>query len=106
MNRPGLVRKIYAELRSANDADVGSAELLRAASEIADAYRITTEKRDPGLTYYTGGVPFDQWPLDRAMSDGGWRILRYEMELGEIEFEEPPTGEAAALRDWWMENAA
>ena len=106
MNRPNLVRKIYAELRSVADADISSAELLQAASEIAKAYHSTTEGRDPGLTYYTGGIPFDRWALDRAMADGGWRIFRYESKLAELDFEDQSGSEAIAIKEWMMENAA
>jgi hypothetical protein len=106
MNRPGLVRKIYAELRSVADADASAAELLRTASAIAEAYDSTTGKRDPGLTYHTGGIPFDRWALDRAMADGGWRIFRYESELAQSDFDDQSCSEAIAIKEWMMENAA
>ncbi len=106
MNRPSLVRTIYTELRSVADADVSAAELLRAASEIAEAYHSTTRDHDPGLTYYTGGIPFDLWAVDRAMADGGWRILRYESALAQRDFEDQPASEAIAIKEWMMENAA
>ena len=83
-----------------------AAELLRAASEIAETYHSTTRERDPGLTYYTGGTPFDQWALDRAMADGGWRVFRYELELAQPDFEDQPGSEAIAIKEWMMENAA
>ena len=106
MNRPTLVRKIYAELRTVADEDVGAAELLRAASKLADFYHSTTRGRDPGLTYYTGGIPFDRWALDRAMADGGWRILRYESELAQCDLDDQPGYEEIAIKEWMMEHAA
>lgn len=106
MNRPELVRSIYAELRSVADPEVGAAELLRAASEIAEAYHATTSGHDSGLTYYAGGVPFEQWALDRAIADGGWRILRYESALAPPESEDQPGAEALAIKEWMMEHAA
>jgi len=106
MNGPNLVRRIYTELRSVTDADVSATELVRAASAIAEAYHSTTRDHDPGLTYYTGGIPFDRWALDRAMADGGWRIFRYESELARSDFDDQPGTEELAIKEWMMENAA
>jgi len=106
MNRPSIVREIYAELRHVADPDLTAGELLRAAASIADAYESATAEHDPGLTYHTGGVSFDRWPLDRAMADGGWRILRYERELAQPDFDDQSSSEAIAINGWMMENVA
>jgi hypothetical protein len=106
MDRPTVVREIYAELRRVADPDASASELLRAAAEIADALYESTGEPDPSLTYHTGGVPFDRWSLDRAMADGGWRILRHETELafGNVDDESPV--ERIAIKEWMMEMAA
>jgi len=106
MNRPTVVREIYAELRRVADPDLTASELLRAAGEIAEALRQSTGESGNGFTYYTGGVPFDRWSLDRAMADGGWRILRYETELAPPDFDDEPPGESIAIKEWMMKVAA
>lgn len=106
MDRPTVVREIYAELRRVAEPDLSASELLRAAAEIAEALRESTGEPDNHLTYYTGGVPFDRWCLDRAMADGGWRILRYETELASPYFDDESPGERVAIKNWMMEMAA
>jgi len=101
-----MVRSIYAELRSVSEAGVTSVELLSVASKITEAYHSATHSSDPGPTYYTGGIPFDRWALDRAMADGGWRIFRYELERVQPNFEDQPNSETIAIKEWMMENAA
>lgn len=105
MNSPNLVRKIYAELRSVAWPDVSSPELLRAASELAAAYHSTTLSDERGATYYAGGLPFHLWSLDRAMADGGWRVLAYESNLARAVFGEQPDSEEFAIDDWMAEHA-
>ena len=106
MDRPTVVREIYAELRRVADPDCSASELLRAAAEIAEALRQSTGESGTGLTYYTGGVPFDRWSVDRAMADGGWRILRYETELAPPNFDDESPGERVAIKGWMTEMSA
>ena len=106
MNRPTVIREIYAELRRVADPDVSASDLLRAAGEIADALKESTEETGPTLTYHAGGVPFEQWSLDRAMADGGWRILRYEIERSFPNFDDELPGERCTIKGWMTEMAA
>jgi hypothetical protein len=108
MNRPQLVRSIYTELRQGAGDVANAAELLQAASVIAETLVVDERVGDRGMCFRTGGVPFDQWALDRAMSDGGWRILRYERELAQspTEDEQESWSSDIAAREWMMENAA
>jgi len=109
MNRPNLIRSIYTELREVAGEVATPAELLRLASAMIEAAQPEDSCSGSQLTGYTGGVPFDLWALDRAMADGGWRILRHESELGTPVFgddAENSDGEDIAVRDWMMENAA
>src|SRR5262247_3748150 len=105
MDRPTVIREIYAELRRVADPDLSASELLRAAAEIADALHESTGEPGTGLTSHTGGVPFDRWSLDRAMADGGWRILRYETELAFPNFDDEPPCERIAIKEWMTEMA-
>ena len=106
MDRPTVVREIYAELRRVAEPDLSASELLRVAAEIAEALRESTGEPSKHLTYYTGGVPFDRWSLDRAMADGGWRILRYETELASPYFDDEYRGDRIEIKEWMMEMAA
>ena len=108
MNRPNLIRSIYAELREVASDVANDAELLKVAAAVVEAADPDAHGNLRHLSGRTGGVPFDRWALDTAMADGGWRILRYETELGtciygdEVELES--TG--LAYKDWMMEHAA
>jgi hypothetical protein len=106
MNRPTLVRRIYAELRVAAPATISSAELLHAANEIAEAYASRDRNSRANATYYTGSTPFECWALDRAMADGGWRVLGYESGLTRDVFDDQTSSEEFDLDSWITEHAA
>ena len=109
MNRPNLVRSIFAELQEVAGDIATPAELLRLASTMVEATDPDDACSGSELSDRKGGVPFDLWALDRAMADGGWRVLRHESELGTPVFgdeSEAFEGEDIAIRDWMMENAA
>lgn len=100
MNRPELVRRIYAELRSSAEPGEPAAELLRAASAIAEAYYGEIEEKTDGATFYTGGVPFEAWCVDRAIADGGWRLLCTDGNLVAALFNDSCTADSFALNPW------
>jgi hypothetical protein len=70
------VREVFAELRRALGAKIPAGELLRLAAALVDATD-PTQIRDEHRR--VGGRPaLDRMPLDRAFSDGGWRIMLSE----------------------------
>ena len=107
MNRPKLIRDFYSELREVAGGLASSAELLEAASELADAFVSAEQGRERVMHFRTGGVPFDSWSVDRAFAAGP-RILRYERELVDAVYEDEadPFSEEFAVGQWMMENAA
>jgi hypothetical protein len=105
-NRPGLVRRIYAELRLSAAPGESSADLLRAAAEIAAIFIETSEGSGGRAGYRTGGVPFEAWGVDRAMADGGWRLLRVESELVRATLGEGCREDEFAVDQWLQENVA
>jgi hypothetical protein len=74
-SRSVKVRRVYAELRRALKAEIPAGELLLLAAALVDtAY--PAKGRDE---HRRGERPdFDQVPLDRAFSDGGWRVMHRE----------------------------
>jgi hypothetical protein len=70
------VRQVFLELRRALRADIPAGELLRLAAALVDAahpIECRTEER-----CISDGPALDQVPLDRAFSDGGWRVMQRE----------------------------
>ncbi len=107
MTRPALIRKIYVELQGSAGDVASSREMLEAANAIADALS-PAERADQGPANYLGGVLFERWSLDRAMADGGWRILRYETEMRELVFEDEIDSISSqnSVKEWMMVHAA
>ena len=108
MNRPNLIRSIYAELREVAGEVANDAELLKVAAAVVEAADPDARGNLRNLSGRTGGLPFDRWALDRAMADGGWRILRYETELGTCVYGDEVESDSSDLefKQWMMENAA
>ena len=107
MNRPQRVRQVYAELqRSVGDLATKS-ELLRAAADLVD---VVDQRRLKGSKFSlrTGGQSFEQWPLDRAMADGGWRVLAHETDVVRSLFEDERDSISSQIEldHWMMEHAA
>jgi hypothetical protein len=88
MTRSTQIREVYAELRHALGNQISAREALEAAASIVDLFLIDEEEQAPGFDLYVGGMPFCQWALDVAISDGGWRVLRYELEQARVIEEE------------------
>ena len=78
MNRSTQIRQVFAELRYSLGDRVSACDALEAAASLVDLFTIE-EESEPQFSLRTGGVPFSQWALDVAMSDGGWRVLRNEI---------------------------
>lgn len=106
MNRPNLIRKIYAELRDSAVPEESSSDLLLAATEIAELYLASGKSQRGRATYYTGGIPFDFWSVDRAIADGGWRLLRTESELVNAVFGGGSHADDFEVAQWLQENVA
>lgn len=76
MNRPEKVRRVYAELRKAHAGDISAHELLRVSAKLVDLSE--GRGRQPRARQGTQRPMFEELPLDRAFSDGGWRVMEHE----------------------------
>lgn len=82
MSRPRLVREVYFELRRAMAGQASPRQILESAAALVELFT-EQEKSGPQFETRTGGLPFDQWALDVAFADGGWRVMGYEAHLQE-----------------------
>jgi hypothetical protein len=88
MNRPQQIREVFFELRRAVGDQASARELLQLASAIVRAY---TEPEDDGAEpEFWGRAPFLAAEVDKAMMDGGWRVLDFECRCGLPVAEETP----------------
>jgi hypothetical protein len=85
VNRPNQIRRVYIELRRALGDDLSAGDLLRLAASIVRAYR-APEEADPT----SNRPPFFALEVDKAMKDGGWRVLHHEERTGTQLSEELP----------------
>jgi hypothetical protein len=69
------VRQVFVVLRSALGVTIPAGELLRLAAALVDAAH-PLKGRDE--QQHSDRPAFDQPPLDRAFSDGGWRVMHCE----------------------------
>ena len=76
MSRPQQIRAVFQELRQALGDQFSAGDLLKRAASLVDLFTVKDDASRFELR--TGGVPFDEWNLNAAMADGGWRILNYE----------------------------
>lgn len=107
MNRPQRIRRVYAELQR-TVGDLGTApELLQAAADMVEVMN-PTRVDDPRFSLRAGGLPFDQWSLDVAMADGGWRVMSYEADVVRNLFddERDSVSDQIEVEHWLMEHAA
>lgn len=93
MQKSAQLRAIYAELRSAG-VEAPASDLLKIANFILLTFS-SVDSLDPEELNFEGR-PFFGLPLDKAMDDGGWRILEFEARRLGIGLEELPP-EANAL---------
>jgi len=88
MNRSAQIREVYAELRFALGESLSEFETLEHATALVNLFAMDGEDAAK-FELNVGGVPFNQWALDIALADGGWRVLGSEPWLiREIEEEE------------------
>jgi hypothetical protein len=76
MQRPALVRAIYAEIRRGLP-DLPAGEALDLAHRLFRAYVTDPDQMKP-FGQEVDGRSLARMPLDLAMSDGGWRVMEYE----------------------------
>ena len=76
MNRPQQVRAVFQELRRTVGDRFSARELLEQAAALVDLFAVPED--NTRFELHRGGVPFEEWSLDVAMADGGWRILNDE----------------------------
>lgn len=107
MKRPQRVRAVFAELQQEVGELATASELLRAAADIVELFD-PAEPDAPRFKLHVGGVPFDQWALDAAMADGGWRIMCLESDVIRPLFDEErdAVSDRIEFEHWMMEQAA
>lgn len=81
MNRSAQVREVYAELRHVFGGRMSERETLEHTVSLINLFMLE-EEDEFRFDLRIGGLPFDQWALDVAMADGGWRVLGREPWLG------------------------
>ena len=95
MNKSIKIRKVYTELRHEMGGEVPSSELLKSASDLVDLFDdseagvpvdivefIDASNARVPVGHRNTSYIFDEWPLDRALSDGGWQVMRREASWG------------------------
>jgi hypothetical protein len=83
MSAAPAIRNVYAQLRQLLGDQISSTDALHFASQIVlfCVRRARLYARSHTSTrYLLEERPFETWPVDEAMSDGGWRVLEYEMD--------------------------
>lgn len=107
MNRPKRVRQVYAELQLAVGDLATASELLQAAADIV-ALLDPAVPAAPQFRLHVGGLPFEQWALDVAMADGGWRVMSHESDVIRplFDVERDAVSDQIEFEHWMMEHAA
>ena len=80
MNKSSQVRAIYKELRNVYGNELSQAEVLQYAHSLVEI--CSSEYDSTHFELRTGGTPFENWSLDAAFADGGWRTFWYEYHRG------------------------
>jgi hypothetical protein len=82
--------EVYSELRRSLHERTTDLELLDCAASLVDFFN--GSGNSPRFDTRIGGLPFEQWALDAAFADGGWRVMNHEIsdesELARQEAEE------------------
>lgn len=81
VNRSQKLREVFAELKEFYGETVSAGELLRVASALLEAYQ-KVDVEQYGDFGYPRREPFFFYEVDRAMLDGGWRVLNSEYRTG------------------------
>jgi len=107
MNRPELIRRVYAELNQSVGTQASSSELLQVSADLVELMD-AAGANDPQFSLRTGGVPFDQWTLDVAMADGGWRVMSREQDIVRPLYadERDSISNGIEVEQWLTEHAA
>ena len=80
MNRSQQVIEVFHELRRSVDGGVSAHDILAAAASIVELMQ--EEDEGPRFDLRVGGTPFENWAVDVALADGGWRVMWHEMQGG------------------------
>jgi hypothetical protein len=80
------IREVFAELRRTLGQTVPAKELLNFAFIATGFFNANSASEYDNYEFYLNnsddhnisGYSFEEWPLDYAMNDGGWRVLEYE----------------------------
>lgn len=80
MNKSAQIKAIYHELRSVVGSRASTQEILQCANSLVELFSI--DEGTPRCDMWTGGISFENWSLDVAIADGGWRIFWYEFHSG------------------------
>jgi hypothetical protein len=81
LNRSQQLREVFAELKQFYGDKVSAGELLRLAAALIEAYQNIDVERY-GDFGYPKRDPFFASDVDKAMRDGGWRVLNFESKAG------------------------
>jgi hypothetical protein len=96
MNRSQRIRAVYQELRSATAGVVPAGDLLGYADQLVGLF---FDEAVPSFSLRTGGQNFDSWSIDRAMADGGWRVMNRFSSIGSDEDDES-IGDPMVVQQW------
>jgi hypothetical protein len=77
VNRPQQVREIFAELKQVFGVRVAAGELVRVANALLETYR-SLDIEHYGDFGYPKQDPYFALDVDKAMRDGGWKVLNFE----------------------------
>ncbi len=78
MTRSSQVRAVYRELRQTLGDTYNPRQLITHAAALVELFQ--EPPNDPQFDLRAGGIPFEHWEVDRALADGGWRILAFERD--------------------------
>ena len=88
INRPEKVRRVYTELRRAAPEDISAQDLLRISAKL-----VALSEGRGGRPLARQGAPrptFEELPLDKALNDGGWRVMEHESRrMAQLYHDEP-----------------
>lgn len=73
MQRSKKVNAIYAELRQALGDLASPAEIFEFATELIEI--AGADSTEPRFDLRVGVPQFEDWPVDSALADGGWRLM-------------------------------
>lgn len=74
MNRSQRVVEVYRELRQ-ELAWASSGDLLACAASLVELW---AREDEPHFDTHVGPAPYEEWAVDAAFADGGWRVLARE----------------------------